>query len=283
MSRAQLTDAVDAVGELSRQPESWVEQLLTRYSHVRRFLPALLDGLHLGATAAGQPVLTALDALRDLEGRRRVQAEEVPLELATGVWSRLVTAPDGLLDRRAYTFCVLERLRDALRRRDVFAPASSRWADPRARLLAGQAWEAAREQICRSLGHDASADRELAELTGELNAAYRAVAARLPDNTAVRSRPSTAGTARYSPRWTASTSRKACSPCGGRSPHCCRGSTCPTCCSKSPAGPASRLSSPTSPKAPAALRTCTCRCARHSSPKPATSASNRWSSPTGRR
>jgi len=77
------------------------------------------------------------------------------------VWQRLVTAPDGQLDRRAYTFCVLERLRDALRRGDVFAPASSRWADPRARLLTGQAWETARGEVCRSLGHDASGDREL--------------------------------------------------------------------------------------------------------------------------
>jgi len=186
MSRAQLTDAVDAVGELSRQPQSWAEQLLARYSHVRRFLPALLDGLQLRATAGGQPVLTALDALRDLQGRRQVPADQVPTELATGVWQRLVTTPDGQLDRRAYTFCVLERLRESLRRRDVFAPASSRWADPRARLLTGQAWDAAREQVCRSLGHDASPEREVGELTGELDAAYRGVAARLPDNTAVR-------------------------------------------------------------------------------------------------
>lgn len=141
MSRAQLASAVEAVSELSRQPQSWVEQLLSRYSHVRRFLPALLEAVQLGATTGGQPVLTALDALRDLEGRRQVNADQVPLELVTGVWQRLVTAPDGRLDRRAYTFCVLERLREALRRRDVFAQASSRWADPRARLVTGPAWE----------------------------------------------------------------------------------------------------------------------------------------------
>jgi len=75
ISRDQLTAAVHAVGELSREPESWAEQLLSRYSHVRRFLPALLDGLQLGATAGGQPVLTALDALRNMEGRRRVHTE----------------------------------------------------------------------------------------------------------------------------------------------------------------------------------------------------------------
>ena len=244
ISRDQLTDAVHAVGELSREPASWAEELLSRYSHVRRFMPALLDGLHLGATAGGQPVAIALGALRDLEGRRRVLAEEVPLELVTGVWRRLVTGADGLLDRRAYTFCMLERLREALRRRDVFAPASSRWADPRAQLLTGHAGEGAREEVCRSLGHDASADRELAELTGELDTAYRAVAARLPENTAVRVETSTAGTGRCSPRWTASMSHPACSPCGRRSPFCCRASTCPTCCWRSPTGRGSPSSSP---------------------------------------
>ncbi len=186
LTRAELATAVAAVTELSRQPESWADQLLSRYSHVRRFLPALLDGLALGATPGGQPVLSALDALRALERRRKVTAEEVPLELATGVWQRLVITADGTVDRRAYTFCVLERLRDALRRRDVYAPASSRWADPRTRLLTGPAWDAVRGQVCASLGHDPDPAVELAALAGELDSAYRTVAARLPTNTAVR-------------------------------------------------------------------------------------------------
>jgi len=42
-----------------------------------------------------------------------VHADDVLLELATGVWRRLVTGADELLNRRADTFCVLERLREA--------------------------------------------------------------------------------------------------------------------------------------------------------------------------
>jgi hypothetical protein len=38
---------------------------------------------------------------------------------------------------RAYTFCVLDELRSALRRRDVFVTPSWRYADPRVGLLAG--------------------------------------------------------------------------------------------------------------------------------------------------
>jgi len=57
-----------------------------------------------------------------LEGCRTARAEEVPLGLATGAWAMRVLGPDGGLYRPAYTFLVLERLREALRRRDVYAP-----------------------------------------------------------------------------------------------------------------------------------------------------------------
>jgi len=131
-------------------------------------------------------VLAAWEALRALEGRRTVRADGVPLTLATGPWAARVHGPDGLLHRPAFTFLVLERLREALRRRDVYAATSRRWADPRARLLQGQAWEAARAGVATSLGHDLDPHRELAELAGDLDGAYRAVAGRIADNQAVR-------------------------------------------------------------------------------------------------
>jgi len=187
VSREQLSAAVEAVDATTRPAvDTHLDDLLARYSLVRRFLPALLATLRLQAAPAGTDVLAAWEALRALEGRRTVRAEEVPLTLATGPWAGRVVGPDGLLHRPAYTFLVLERLREALRRRDVYAPISRRWADPRARLLQGQAWEAARVGVATSLGHDLDPHRELAELTTDLDAAYRAVASRLEDNDAVR-------------------------------------------------------------------------------------------------
>jgi len=61
---------------------------LERYSFVRQFLPKLLDAITFDAAPGGQAVLDALDALRRIEGRRKVLAHEVPLELVTGVWRR---------------------------------------------------------------------------------------------------------------------------------------------------------------------------------------------------
>lgn len=97
---------------------------------MRRFLPTLLTALQLQAAPGGTDVLAAWEVLRAIEGRRTVRAEEVPMALATGAWAARVIGPQGELNRPAYTFLVLERLREALRRRDIYAPISRRWADP---------------------------------------------------------------------------------------------------------------------------------------------------------
>ena len=55
------------------------------------------------------------------------------------------------MDWKAYTFCVLERFRRMLRRREIFARNSARWGDPRAELLSDAAWEQARPTVPASL------------------------------------------------------------------------------------------------------------------------------------
>ncbi|MGW1090786.1 hypothetical protein ACWD4L_31930 [Streptomyces sp. NPDC002596] len=78
----------------------------------------------------------------DLISRKKVGAEEVASDLVTGSWRRLVFAnpnlPHGLVDKAAYSFCVLEHQHRSLRRRDMFAKDGDRWGDPRAKLLAGE-------------------------------------------------------------------------------------------------------------------------------------------------
>jgi hypothetical protein len=100
--------------------------------------------------------------------------------VVTPRWLRYVTRADGTVDRRAYTFCVLERLRVALSRRDVFVSPSVRYADPRLGLLQGAAWEAARPMICRSLGHPADAQEAVSLFREQLDQTYRTVAANFP-------------------------------------------------------------------------------------------------------
>ncbi len=93
---------------------------------------------------------------------------------------------NGLVDRRAWTLCLIDRLRGALRRRDIFAAPSLRYADPRIGLLDGAAWEAARPTVCRTLGMSQVPAEEIGRLSNRLDQTFHAVADALPKNASVR-------------------------------------------------------------------------------------------------
>jgi TnpA family transposase len=122
--------------------------------------------------------------------RRRVKArqlhrEEITAALVPPAWQRAVyrnrELPGDAADRDAYVLCILEQLYRALRRRDIFAAPSVRWADPRAQLLDGAGWHGVRDEVLAGLGLTGPTDRHLAGLTGELDAAWRLLADRLAE------------------------------------------------------------------------------------------------------
>lgn len=86
--------------------------------------------------------------------------------------------PPGTVDRAGYTFCVLSQFHTRLKRRDIFAAASSRWADPKAKLLDGAEWQAKREILLESLDLPGDPDDLLQECAGELDGAWRHMAVR---------------------------------------------------------------------------------------------------------
>lgn len=184
--RDQLTQAVTQVADLVGPPDDHhYEDLRTRYSQVRQFLPALLQAVEFTATGANRPVIEAIRFLETIEGQKRPDMSQAPRALLTPVWERLVIRPEGQVDRRLYTFCTLEQLRDGLRHRDLFVPTSRRWGDPHARLLQGPAWERVRLRVCRTLGRSPTPTEELERLGKQLDEAYRRTARNLPTNAAV--------------------------------------------------------------------------------------------------
>jgi hypothetical protein len=189
-----LAAAVADILELAPAPDSdadeaWRAQLVNRFATVRPFLPVLTDVVCFEATPEGAPVLDALRTLPKLIGRKKVTTDEIDTGLLAGSWRRLVLAAPhleaGLVDWRAYVFCVLEQFHRHLRRRDVYATNSSKWADPRAALLDGAAWETTRPTVLASLSLPEDPDAHLAERARLLDEAYRHVAGRLPANTEV--------------------------------------------------------------------------------------------------
>jgi TnpA family transposase len=185
MSRADLETSVQRIDNLVRPPEDvYYKELRTSYRRVRRFLPTLLQTVTFGAGPAGEVLLKAIDYLKTLDGDKKTPADP-PLDIVDPAWRGHVMC-DGKVDAQAYTFCLLDRLRKGLRRRDVFVTPSVRYADPLIGLLEGKAWEGAKPFICRSLGLSASADEALSALRQELDKTYRAVAANFPNNSAAR-------------------------------------------------------------------------------------------------
>jgi len=186
ISREDLRAAAATVETLARPPDdNFYPELVDRYRRVRRFLPALLRTLIFDSNQAGQPLWAAWQFLVDLEGQRIPDMNPAPLEIVSGAWRRRVITSEDQVDRRAYTLCVLERLQEGLHRRDVFVSKSDRWSDPRAKLLHGKEWEAARSRVCHTLGRRGAATEELSLLKQELDAAYRRTVANLPTNAAV--------------------------------------------------------------------------------------------------
>jgi TnpA family transposase len=200
VSRADLRAALVVVSEAApppgaEDPDDWRVELTGRYQTVIGFLKLLPAVISFGATAEGAAVLAAMRALPDvLAYRSRLAAPLVPGKLirsgvVTGPWRRLVFGhpahEGGAVSRHAYAFCVLEQFWRGLKRRDIYADASTRWRNPQAQLLEGQAWTAIRGDVLTTLSLPDSPDALLAEHARTLDAAYREVGGRLAVNTEV--------------------------------------------------------------------------------------------------
>ena len=181
IGRDELAQALNEVRGLVRPPNDvFYTELEARKATVSRFLPTLLRVVRFDANPAAQPLVQALKWLREKPDH------DPPTAIVGKAWQRHVIQDEGRVNATAYAFCALDKLRGAIRRRDVFVSPSWRYADPRAGLLNGAEWEVARPIVCRSLGLSAQPDTSLTALTRELDETYRRVAARLPENDAVR-------------------------------------------------------------------------------------------------
>lgn len=192
VTREELVKAVVDLGELLPEgtDTAWRKQLIDRYATARRFTSLLAEVIPWGATKAGTPIVEALRELPKVQARRKPGVEHIDTTLLDGSWRRLVLgnpllAPNGIIDSKAWTFCVLENLHTALKRRDVHARGADNWGDPRARLLSGADWQVNRPRVLTALELSGSAGEHLGELEVLLDEMYAHVAENLPGNAAV--------------------------------------------------------------------------------------------------
>jgi len=158
--------------------------------HYRRMLPPILEALAFRSNnAAHRPVVEALSVLRRNAGspaRSYAAEEDVPLEgVVPPAWEDLVVSRNGSLrvDRVGYEVCVLNALRDALRRREVWVVGADRYRDPDEDLP--QDFEERREAYYAELGQPLAAERFVEALREEMRAGLEALDAGLPKDPSV--------------------------------------------------------------------------------------------------
>ena len=187
VSEEQLVESVARVKMLARpSSDEMLDTILSRWRYVRQMLPTLLSKIEFHGMENAAPIIEALDFLRSIEGSRRPDMSAAPLKVVTKSWTRLVVNSEGSIDRKAYTFCVLQCLRSALRRRDVFVVKSQRYCNPRAKLLSDEAWATQRAAVCRILDLEPTFDKTKQTLFSQLNEAYNRASANFKDNAALR-------------------------------------------------------------------------------------------------
>jgi TnpA family transposase len=185
-SPEELKFALEKINLLVRpQEDVYYQELKASYRRIRRFLPPLLRCINFGSNPAAKPLLNAINHLKKNEQLSSKNITDLPLDIVNAAWRQYVLH-NGSIDLQAYIFCFLDRLRAALRQRDLFVTPSVRYADPRKALLEGKAWEDARPFVCRTLGLSTCAQESLLPLQQKLNETYRRVVSNWPNNTSAR-------------------------------------------------------------------------------------------------
>jgi TnpA family transposase len=188
LPRSELREALATVNELAPPGDEgdreWRAALAGRIVTVSGFLKVLTNVIEFGSNADGAPVLAAMRDLPVLlKSRKKLTTDDIHADLVTGSWKGLVNPTGNTgIDKNAYVFCVLTEFHRRLKRRDVYAERSSRWRDPRAQLLSGEAWASVKDGLLTALGLPEDPDALLGDHARLLDEAYREVAGRLGDN-----------------------------------------------------------------------------------------------------
>jgi TnpA family transposase len=185
--KEKLLESIDVVNDLARpMGDKFHDEIVEQYGKVRRFLPCVLKQIVFKAAPAGKSTLEALEYLARTNLSRKKILKNPPLDIITQPWKRLVFDKEGNVLKQGYTLCLLDKLQDSLKRRDIYVENSDRWGDTRTKLLQGIDWHNNKTQICRLLGHPLTPHDAINAMTNRLDATYRKVSANFDNNNAVR-------------------------------------------------------------------------------------------------
>jgi TnpA family transposase len=121
-------------------------EIVDRYPTVRRVVPVLLGAFVFRSWKSDDPMLAALDMLRDVHAKdQRNLPPRAPMAFLKPAWRKLV-GTGATLDRRAYEVAAMMTLRDRLRSGDIWVEGSRAFRAFDDFLLPPQAFAARRRE-----------------------------------------------------------------------------------------------------------------------------------------
>ncbi len=166
----QLRTAINECNILIRPQEDHSYDFLgNRYSYIREFSPKFVESLILKSNQENDPLLKAVDILRNLNAtRKRKVPNDAPIDFIQKSWLPYVKNEFGEIVRRYYEISTLWHLRGALRSGDIWVKNSRRYADPESYLIPKEQWPSMRAEACRILGLPENGEERIRERQKEL-------------------------------------------------------------------------------------------------------------------
>lgn len=139
----KFVESVEEAKKLSRPLDyDYLDLLESRFNYLRKYTPTLLNALEFRSTKSAEPLMRALDTIREMNqtGKRKIP-EGAPLDFVSNRWQKHVFDEDGTINRHYYEMAALTELRNYVRSGDVSIVGSRQHKDFDEYLVPQDEWK----------------------------------------------------------------------------------------------------------------------------------------------
>lgn len=140
--------SIEEAKELARPSDyDYLDLLQKRFYALRKYTPTLLRVLDFRSTKANEPLLEAVELLREMNdaGKRKVPID-APINFISARWKKHLYEEDGSINRHYYEMAVLTELREHVRAGDISIEGSKQYRDFEEYLFTAEQWQADKQQ-----------------------------------------------------------------------------------------------------------------------------------------
>lgn len=138
----KIVESIEEAKLLSRPMDyDYLDLIKTRYNYLRKYTPSLLDSLEFKSTKSAEPLMKALDTIRELNdsGKRKIP-DGSPLSFVPKRWQKHVFDDEGNINRQYYEMAALTELKNYIRSGDVWVEGSRLHKDFEEYLVSKDDW-----------------------------------------------------------------------------------------------------------------------------------------------